>query len=167
MSCKTWTCSSFNSLILLCWINKEVYAWKYCKTSSVGYQTTQGLNICNWLDKLQNSFQPIHLDSYSWWPLTAEGKTAADQEWTAYSKPGTIWKDLTFPKHTEHVWVLLPFKPSPLGQLQRNLSRLSFFLAMLQYLKLHASHYNFVHHFCCSSLHASISYFEGHKDKSR
>lgn len=45
-------------------------------------------------------------------------------------------------------------------------SRLSFFLAVLCYLKLHASHYNSAHNCCCISFHASIWYFEQHKDKS-
>ena len=56
MSRKTAMCSFLNSCILLCWINKAGCAWKYCKTSSVRYQTAQGLNICNWLDKVQSSF---------------------------------------------------------------------------------------------------------------
>lgn len=45
-------------------------------------------------------------------------------------------------------------------------SRLSFFLAVLCYLKLHASHYNSAHNCCCISFHASIWYFEQHKDRS-
>lgn len=82
MSCNAWMCSFLNSLTLFCWINRGCYAQKHCKTSLVRYQTTQGLNIHNWLDKLQNSFHPRHFYSYSWWLQTAGGKTATDQEWT-------------------------------------------------------------------------------------
>lgn len=170
MSCKTWTCYFFNSTVLLCWINKEGYAWKYCKTSSVRYQTTQGLNICNWLDKLQNSFEPRHFTLQF---LQLDGHRQQKERWlltrneqTASSRPGTTWRDLTSPKHTEHAWVLLPFKPSPPSQLHKTFSRLSFFLAMLCYLKLHASHYSSAHNSCCISFHASIWYFEQHEDKS-
>lgn len=183
MSRKTWMRSFRNSLILLWWINKgALFSRKYCKNRSVRYQTTQALNICNWLDKLQNPNQLPprrgNSDFWSWWPQRTEEKrplTRSTQAISAHSHSARSsrkrlhsfeWgsEQMTcrgsfqpfcdsFSECTRCLQVRLPFKPSPYGPNSQSLLQ-TFFQAMLYHPELHASRYNFARNFCCSGMRA-------------